>query len=169
LQERRHVQVRTHLDPGGRVIGADIGEQEQHQQGPAARAQVQPVLVLALGGVAALHVPSGVAGVAGMREPDRERAEPVARHPSARPRKLVERLVQPRRAGGPPERLAPVSGEPDDRLRPGARVVGIETGLLPQECPALFGQRSRERLGEADEPVGNEPLDLFRRQHTSDS
>jgi hypothetical protein len=77
--------------------------------------------------------------------------------------------MQRGRVGGGVKQFAPVPGEPDDRLRPGGRVAGVEASLPPQECPALLGQRSRERLGKAHEPVGNEPLDLFRRQHTSDS
>ena len=104
-----------------------------------------------------------------MREPDRERAEPRTRDPPAGPDKLVERLVQRGRVDGSVEQVAPVPVKPDDRLRPGSRVIGVKAGLPPQETPALIGESPRECLRKVDESVADEALDFPCCQHARDS
>lgn len=96
---------------------------------------------------------------------ERERAEPCTRDPPAGTDKLVERLVQRGRVDGGVEQVAPVPVKPDDRLRPGSRVIGVKAGLPPQEPPALIGESPRERLRQVDESVADEALDFPDCQH----
>jgi hypothetical protein len=62
-------------------------------------------------------VPTGVAGVVWVREPDGKGPKTIAWHPSTCADELVEGAVQTRCGGGPLERLVPIAAEPDDGLR----------------------------------------------------
>jgi len=77
--------------------------------------------------------------IVGVREPDRERAEAIARHPPAGPDELVESLVQRGRIGGGVEQVATVPGQPDDGPRPGSRVIGVNAGLVSNPANPFGG------------------------------
>ena len=94
-QRSRHVQVRSNSDPGGCIVLAHVGEQEQHQERAAVRADVHPVLVAAR--KAAVDVPSVIAGISIDRKPDwRGAAEAVLGAPAPPADKLVKRRFQSR-------------------------------------------------------------------------
>src|SRR5215469_4162576 len=76
FKQARDVAMRSDLDARGRVILADIGEQEQHQQRAAARSEVDPpvheiaLLVRARTGrrKGDIDMPADIAGIIRMRK-----------------------------------------------------------------------------------------------------
>ncbi|MFI0371571.1 hypothetical protein ACH35V_27215 [Actinomadura sp. 1N219] len=80
----------------------------------------------------------------------------TARLPRALPDDGVERGVQAGRVHGLPERLLGVVAEPDDRSRPGRRIVRVAAGVAPEDVAAARREPWRERLVDADEAVLDE-------------
>ena len=120
------VEVRADEQLGGCVVGADVVEQDEPEQPALARLGVDPPGPVGTG-EAAVDVPAGVAGVVGVREPDRDGpADAGHREPSPFAEQLVVRLVQHRLGPGRRERRRPRAGQPDDRAGPGRRVVGVD-------------------------------------------
>ena len=126
------------------VLRPDVREQEEHQQGPASRAQVDAVSVEAGGGgvapvevgvvladvPASIDVPAVVARRFGIREADRERPQSFARQPTPGSDELVKGSVKPVGGGGRPERWIAAAGDADHRARPGRGVVGVASRFL---------------------------------------
>jgi hypothetical protein len=103
-------------DPGGAVIGAHVGEEEKHQQGPPAGTEIDPPLAEVVGGgdvplgrKAAVDVPTGVAGMVGVREANDEVAEIRSSEPPPGADQLVPGPVEPLVGDGRGER-SPVGG-----------------------------------------------------------
>src|SRR5918996_2613751 len=105
-------------------------------------------------------MPACIARIVGGRKPDGERPEVPARTPATRPDKLVERLVEVPRIGGPREGFSAIVAEPDHGLGPCRRVVRIAAGIPPQDGAARVRITAREGLLDLDEPVPNELADL---------
>jgi hypothetical protein len=68
LKERRHIEVRSDFEFCRRIVGTNVGQQEQAQQSPSLAAHVEPQgTVPAL--VAPVHMPSSVTRIGCRREP----------------------------------------------------------------------------------------------------
>lgn len=120
----------TQRGSGSGVIGTDVGKQEQHQQRTAPGTQIEPKTAHHRVGVAGFDVPAVVAGIVGMREPDRESAQPGARDPPARAHELV------------------VCGEQPRGVRRGCSTAHRRI----RACAGLAGSRSPGRLGHSRWP-----------------
>ncbi|HZA16194.1 MAG TPA: hypothetical protein VE645_04745 [Pseudonocardiaceae bacterium] len=92
-------------------------------------------------------MPAVVAGIVGMREPDRESAQPGARDPPARAHELVVCGEQPRGVRRGAKRLIDESGHAQDWPGPGRRVVWVTAGGRPQQRSPGVGDVTRERAG----------------------
>ena len=90
-EDRGDVEMRTDADACRRVIGADVGEEEQQQQRAPTRLQID--VPLAGDSEAAVDVPSGVARVFLAREADPKCADVRARVPPSYADELIERGV----------------------------------------------------------------------------
>ena len=164
-EDASHLDVRAGADAGRRVVLADVGEQEQHQQRPSPRADVHAPFE-EIGMVVAearVDVPAGVAGIVRRREAHREGAQAVAPQPAPRSDELVEGRVQDRRVGGVDEGLLPVHPEADDGAGPRGRVARIAAGIAPQDGAGRVGDLPRERPWNPDEAVVDELPDVHSR------
>jgi hypothetical protein len=87
--------MRADTDAGGRIVGTDIREQEQHQQSPSPTAHVGTPLheVRVLVSETDVDVPAIVAGSILRGEADWKGAKAVTGVPPARPDKLIECLM----------------------------------------------------------------------------
>jgi hypothetical protein len=147
LEKLRDVPMRPHLDPRGRVLFADVGEQEQHQQRTTARVDVCPprrkvlllVRIAGFSGKADIDMPAGVPGIVRAREPYRKGSEIGARIPAPPSDQLIESRVEHGRVHRPPERLVAVVAEADHRACPCRRIVAITGQIAPQDGTAFVG------------------------------
>src|SRR5262249_51648479 len=116
--------MRPHENLGRRVPLADVREQEQRQQCTAAALDVHPPLSADI--IAAVEVPSGVAGVSHARKANRDgSADTLPTNPTVQAEKLVVRLAERGRSAGGCERGAFGAWEADDRLRPRTRIAWV--------------------------------------------
>ena len=171
-EEARHVDVRADADACRRIVVADVGEQEQHQQGAAARHDVhapgREVLLLVriaiLAGKAQVDMPAGIAGIVRMREAHRERCRGRIAAASGRCRRADRR---PRARTGVlaarAERRLAVSRQADHRPRPRRRVVRIAGKIAPHDGTGFVGELARKGVVDPDEAVADESPEFARR------
>lgn len=102
----RHVNVRAYPDARWRIIGTDIREEKQHQQGSSLAAHICAPFheVRMFVSETDIDVPAIIPGRILARKADRKSAKAVTRPPAASADKLVERIVQLRHICRLPER-----------------------------------------------------------------
>src|SRR5690606_27399410 len=85
------IEMRPDAQPRGRVVGADVGAQEQQQQGSSLRRDVGAPRkeVVVIGAEARVDMPAGIARVDARWEANGKRAEIAPRHPAPRSDELV--------------------------------------------------------------------------------
>jgi hypothetical protein len=157
-EDRRDEQMRSGDQPGGGVVGADVGEQEQGQQAAVPGPHVRPPAVAAP--VAAFDVVAHLAGVVLGREAHRHgAAHPGPGHPPARADEFVVGGVQLGGGARHGERLAVGAVDPDERRCPGGTVIGVDAALgqhVPDHLPAGPGGVLAERAAHHDVAVTHE-------------
>src|SRR5690606_1623334 len=116
----RHVNVGTHTDTCGRIIGTDIREQKQHQQGSSLAAHIRAPFheVRVFVAEADIYVPAIVTGRILRRESYWKSPERVTGPPAAASDQLVERCVQLRRICRLPKRGLVELVQPHNRTNP---------------------------------------------------
>ena len=105
-------------------------------------------------------MPTGIAGIVRMGKTHREAAKVRAATPAPSSNQLVESGVKHRRALRLHERLLHVTAEPDDRFRPGRRIMRITSGIRPHDLTGLVDEFSGESPVDPDKTVLNELFDL---------
>ncbi len=158
----RDVDVRADADARRRIVLADVGEQEQHQQRAAARGDVDAPLheVGLVAAEADVHVPSAVAGIVGRGKAHREGAHGAAGQPATDADELIERRAQNGRVRGVDERRFRVHSEPDHRPGPSRGIVRGAPQVATQARAGRLGEWGRKGRVDADVAVGNEGVDL---------
>jgi hypothetical protein len=101
-----------------------------------------------------------------MRKAHREGAETIARPPSAFANQLIECGMKNGCVDSFPERLLPISREPDDRSGPACGIVRIARQIPPHDGAAFIGKFSRKGTVDPDKAVLNELLELRAAERT---
>lgn len=154
----RHINVRAHADARGCIIGTDIREQKQHQQGASLAAHICAPFheVRMFVSETDIDVPAIVTGRVLRRKADRKSAKGITGPPAAGSDKLLEGPVQLRCIRRLPERGLAELIQANNRPGPCRTIIRVASGGLPQDRPSLLRGLRAEGAIDADETVAHE-------------
>jgi len=157
--------MRTDANSRWRVLHTNVREEEQHEQCPAFRSNVDTPFKVGrdrlLRCIACIDMPTGVSGVHLARKADWKSSKALSWKPPSATDQLVKCSMERRRVRSYPKGLLRTVTDSNHRTSPCLWVIRITACFTPENCSRVGCNRGRKGVLDTDEAIANKLLSMF--------